>query len=210
MAASSIFITLIDWTPFLAAGFLRNLLIAILAMIFGTVIGVGLGRLRQGRIQIAGAAAGGLTSLARNVPSFVLMFYVAFLLPVEVSFEDTVFQFPTWIKATIALTIPVVGFASDQFKGYIRQKQEGIASAAPMFWVAWVQYFLIILMASSTASVIGADEIVGRANRVVATDNDPALLIATYAYVAIWFLVAGSLVSRYGPRLAKRLTKKGA
>jgi hypothetical protein len=50
--------------------------------------------------------------------------------------------------------------------------------------------------------VIGADEVVGRANHVIATDTRPGFMIAVYSYVAVWFLLAGLLVSRYGPRLA--------
>ena len=51
-------------------------------------------------------------------------------------------------------------------------------------------------MATATASVIGADEIVGRANRVIATDSRPAFLIATYLYVSGWFLASGPAAHR--------------
>lgn len=195
--------TLIDWTPFLALGFLRNLLISGLAMAAGTAIGVALGQLRYSRVRVASPVAGGVTSVCRNVPSFVLIFYVAFLLPVEVRWGESVLQIPVWIKATLALTIPVIGFASDQFRGFLRQRAAELGGAVAMFWTAWAQYFLIILMASSTASVIGADEIVGRANRIVAIDNDPALLLATYSYIAAWFLLAGLVISRVSARVAR-------
>ena len=61
-------------------------------------------------------------------------------------------------------------------------------------------------MASSTASVIGADEIVARANRVIATDQRAEFLIATYVYVSAWFLVAGLVAIGRGaaPRAARR------
>ena len=60
-------------------------------------------------------------------------------------------------------------------------------------WVSWVQYFLIIVMASATASVIGADEIVGRINTVVAIVNESGFLIAAYGFVAAWFILFGLL-----------------
>jgi len=195
--------TLIAWTPFLAVGFLRNLLISGLAMALGTIIGIALARLRYGDLRGGRVVAGAFTSVCRNVPSFVLIFYVAFLLPVELTWGQWVIQVPVWIKAALALTLPVVGFASDQFRGFLRQRAAKLAGAAPMFWTAWAQYFLIILMASATASVIGADEVVGRANRVVATNNDPTLLIATYSYVTAWFLLTGLAISRAAPRLAR-------
>ena len=107
------------------------------------------------------------------------------------------------VKATLALTMPVIGFASDQGLALRRQRRERIAGAEATYIVAWLQYFLIILMASATASVIGADEIVGRANRVIATDDRPAFLIATYVYVSAWFLVSGLLVSAAGGALLR-------
>ncbi|MFO1141864.1 MAG: hypothetical protein U1E59_05640 [Amaricoccus sp.] len=194
---------LLAWTPYLAGGFARNLLIAASAMALGTAAGAGLGRLRvvtSGPLRAAAALA---TSICRNVPSFVLMFYLAFLLPAELACGGTVVTVPLAIKATFALTIPVTGFASDQWLARRRQAGDGVPGAGATFLTAWLQYFLIVLMASSTASVIGVDEIVSRANRVIATDQRPAFLMATYLYAAAWFLVAGLAVSAVAPRLAR-------
>ncbi|MCY4179730.1 MAG: hypothetical protein OXD48_05550, partial [Litoreibacter sp.] len=131
----------------------------------------------------------------RNVPSFVLLFYMAFMLPTEVEIGGTSHFVPLWIKATLALTFPVIGFASDQSLAYFEQSEMGIRGAGETFAVAWMQYFLIILMASATASVIGADEIVGRANTLVARSGDPSFLLVTYAYVSLWFMAAGLVLS---------------
>ena len=149
-----------------------------------------------------------VTGLCRNVPSFVLMFYVAFVLPVEIAWGDAVVPVPMWVKATLALTIPVIGFASDQSLAFRRQRDDGVAGAGAIFLTAWLQYFLIILMASATASVIGADEVVGRANRVIATDQRPGFLVATYLYVSAWFLVTGLALSG-GAALLGRLRRRG-
>ncbi|SNX71097.1 amino acid ABC transporter membrane protein 2 (PAAT family) [Cereibacter ovatus] len=186
---------LIAATPFLAQGFALNLAISALAMGLGSTIGAMLAALRgSGRWWLSGPALFA-TSLCRNVPSFVLLFYVAFLLPVEVDLAGRIVTVPLWIKATVALTIPVVGFVSDQAQGYRRQRSAGDTQAGATFLVAWLQYLLIILMASSTASVIGADEIVGRANRLIAQDQRPEFLLLTYGYVALWFIVAGLAAS---------------
>jgi ABC-type amino acid transport system permease subunit len=191
-----------DWTPYLAGGFGRNLMIATLAMAMGSIGGVALGWL-HGRGRLPRLLAAAATGVCRNVPSFVLMFYVAFLLPVEIARAGVVVTVPLWIKATLALTIPVLGFASDQYRGFRRQSEAGMPGAGATTLTAWLQYFLIILMASSTASVIGADEIVGRANRVIATDQRPEFLIATYVYVSLWFLAAGAALSVAAPRLVR-------
>lgn len=178
-------------TPFLLGGYGFNLLIAALAMTAGTVIGLLIALARHARTAPLRLAGEAVTSLCRNIPSFVLMFYVAFVFPVELEWGGTLVQVPLWIKATFALIIPVIGFASDQGGAYLRQKRKGQPDAGAVFVTAWVQYYLIVLMASATASVIGADEVVGRANRVIAVDNSPGFLLLTYSYVCLWFLVSG-------------------
>ena len=187
--------TLIEATPFLAGGFATNLLIAAVSMALGTVIGLMLAALRAAGRWWTRPPADFATSLCRNVPSFVLLFYVAFMLPVEVEVAGQLLPIPLWVKATVALTIPVVGFTSDQGLGLRRQRAGGDSAALATFFVAWMQYFLIIIMASATASVIGADEIVGRANRLIAQDHRPAFLLLTYAYVSLWFMAAGLIFS---------------
>lgn len=185
---------LIDRTPYLAGGFAMNLLISALSMMLGTVVGAAIGAVRA-RGGIAGRPARLATDVCRNVPSFVLMFYMAFMLPSEVELRGAIYSLPLWFKATLALTFPVIGFASDQTMGYFRQSAAGLNGARETFVIAWVQYFLIIIMASATASIIGADEIVGRANIVIASDNRPAFLLITYVYVTLWFIVTGLIIS---------------
>jgi ABC-type amino acid transport system permease subunit len=194
---------LLERTPYLAGGFATNLLIATLSMALGTAIGAFMGTLRA-RGGFLRAPARFATDLCRNVPSFVLMFYMAFMLPSEITLGGMIYTVPLWVKATLALTFPVIGFASDQFLGYLRQRGEDPSAAGEVFAVAWIQYFLIIIMASATASVIGADEIVGRANIVIAGGTGPTFLLVTYCYVSLWFIATGLTVSALGRKLARR------
>ena len=172
-------------TPYLAGGFLVNVLITVSAMTLGTGLGVGIGALRSARPRPVRLSAQAATAACRNIPSFVLMFYLAFMLPPEIVLGASVVAIPAWIKASIALTMPVVGFMSDQVHG---GRAEERAAARRRMLAAWIEYALIVFMATSFASVIGADEIVGRANRVVLIVNEPGFLTATYAYVAGWFV----------------------
>ncbi|MEM7490269.1 MAG: hypothetical protein AAF390_14200 [Pseudomonadota bacterium] len=182
-------------TPYLAGGFQGNLLISALSMGLGTALGGVLGCLRMGFGGVVRGAASALTSLCRNVPSFVLLFYMAFMTPGEIVLSGETVQVPVWIKAVLALTFPVIGFASDQTLAYFTQYRARLDGAGETFVVAWVQYLLIIIMASATASVIGADEIVGRANTVIARSDDARFLLLTYGYVSVWFLGTGLVVS---------------
>lgn len=182
-------------TPYLFGGFLMNLLITVVAMFTGTALGIAMGLARQSGRRLWQWPARLITSLFRNVPSFVLMFYIAFVMPAEFHWGATIVQTPLWLKATIALIMPVVGFASDQTLAFVHQSRRGEDDAATTFLVAWVQYCLIVLMASAFASTIGVDEVVGRANRIITADNDPIFLLITYSYVCLWFLLAGLAVS---------------
>lgn len=192
---SSIWTELIHWTPHLAAGFGLNLAISLAAMLTGTFIGwlIACGRLSsQQGIAFANTTA---TGIFRNIPSFVLMFYIAFIIPIEFEWQGEQILFPAWIKASIALAVPVIGFSSDQFYLLIRQLKKNNPITLPMFFISWTQYFLIILMASSTASAIGVDEIVGRANTAIAVIRDPNFMLWIYLYVAIWFLLSASIIN---------------
>ena len=91
---------LLERTPYLAGGFATNLLISVVSMTLGSLFGVGLGALRaRGGVLVAPARFA--TDLCRNVPSFVLMFYMAFMLPAEVTLGGEIYALPLWLKATM-------------------------------------------------------------------------------------------------------------
>jgi His/Glu/Gln/Arg/opine family amino acid ABC transporter permease subunit len=191
----NLWVELIHWTPSFAVGFSLNLLISFVAMLVGTFIGWSIAYGRASSNKAIALPNNLITGIFRNIPSFVFMFYIAFIIPVEFEWQDVDYRFPTWIKAAIALAVPVVGFSSDQFFRLFREMKQSNPIALPMFFVSWTQYFLIILMASSTASVIGVHEIVGRANTAIAVTRDPSLMLWIYLYVAAWFLLAASLIN---------------
>lgn len=182
-------------TPYLAGGFAINVWISVVAMVLGTGIGLVLGYLRFRAVPVLNRMAWMGTNICRNVPSFVLLFYMASMVPSEIELNGAIVEVPHWIKATLALVFPVVGFASDQSLGFFAQRSANDTGAGETFLVAWMQYFLIILMASATASVIGADEIVGRANTLISQNESEQFMLAVYLYASLWFLVVGLVLS---------------
>jgi len=173
------------WTPFLGAGFLWNILISLVAMGIGTLVGYGLAR---GRLS-GSRTASWLTAAARVPPTFVLIYYLAYVLPPEIAAGPLTLPLPGWFKASLALSVAVAGFVSDNALQALRHHRRGERVEALYFVPAWTTYFLIIIMASSTASVIGVPEIVQRANTVIAAIGDPKAILAVYLYVMAWFLV---------------------
>ncbi len=205
---NSIWTELINWSPSFLSGFYLNLLISIVAMVVGTGLGWLLGRCRYAAAKSVNIVGNFLTDIFRNIPSFVFMFYVAFIIPTEFDWFGQQVAFPPWCKAAIALAVPVTGFASDHIYRLYREINQGNSIAFPMFLLSWTQYFLIIVMASSTASVIGVNEIVGRANTAIAVTRDPNTMLWIYLYVAAWFLLSATIINLLLKWLSSRLIRK--
>ena len=189
MPYADIFDHLKTWSPFLLGGFGMNILVAAVAMAFGTSIGWALALLR------VSGSAGGLrlslwtTELSRSVPTIVFQFYLVFILPYEVVIPSTgaVLVFPAWLKASLALAIAVVGFTSDNISIAMEEWKRGNRASAFLFVPSWTSYALIIVMASSTASIIGVDELLSRCNTVVAATGNTKLLLPIYLYACFFF-----------------------
>ncbi len=202
---------LVTWTPYLLGGFAWNILIAALAMVLGTVIGAWLAWLRLSRHDATRRASTAVTELTRNIPTIVFQFYLVLMLPGEwaVPGAGWVIVIPAWFKAALALSVAVVGFTSDNLLIAVRDWRAGERGAALLFVPAWGTYVLIIVIASSTASIIGVGELVSRANSVIAATANTRLMIPIYLYAMLifflfcWPLIA--LLGRFKARVAARL-----
>ena len=187
MTSAEIVHVLVVWTPFLADGFLWNILISLVAMAIGTVFGAALARLRLARRKSIARASLVVTELTRNIPTFVFLFYLAFLIPAEFEVSGQIYLFPAWLKAALALSVAVVGFVSDNLFVAWQHWRSDNHLAALLFIPSWTMYLLIIVMASSTASVIGVGEIVSRCNVVIAAVGGDEMMIWVYAYAISYF-----------------------
>lgn len=181
---------LLTWTPYLAEGFTWNVIISIVSMLLGTAIGAGIAFARVSGAGLLARGASGFTEICRNIPTFVFLFYLAFLLPAEVPLALGLYlPVPAWFKASLALSVAVVGYISDTLSNAILDKRQGRPEAMFLFLPAWMTYFLIIVMASSTASVIGVGEVVSRANTVISATGRQDLMVWIYVYVMSWFFL---------------------
>ena len=181
---------LLTWTPFLLGGFMMNILISLVAMLIGTSLGWGIALMRLAESSLITRLASLLTEITRNTPTFVFQFYLAFMLPNELTlpFTELVIAIPPWIKASLALALAVIGFCSDNLTPALRALRRGDDGAALLFIPSWTSYALIIVMASSTASVIGVSELVSRCNTVVNATGKPELLLPIYVYACVVFV----------------------
>jgi len=189
MTAAENIAMLLDWTPFLAGGFAWNILISLVAMAIGTVLGAVLAWLRLSTRKALAHASLVITELTRNIPTFVFLFYLAFLIPAELDMAGRLYAFPVWFKASLALSVAVIGFVSDNLLVALQHRLRRDHAAALLFIPNWTAYLVIIVMASSTASVIGVGEIVSRCNIVIAAVGGDETMLWVYFYAISFFLL---------------------
>ena len=205
MTSAEIMQILVVWTPFLAGGFAWNILISLVSMTIGTVLGAVLARLRLSRRKSIAGASLAVTELTRNIPTFVFLFYLAFIIPVEFEVSGQIYSFPAWLKASLALSVAVVGFVSDNLFVAWQHWRNHNCTAALLFVLSWTMYLLIIVMASSTASVIGVGEIVSRCNIVIAAVGGDETMLWVYVYAISYFFMFCFPLNWAMGRVKKRL-----
>ncbi len=72
---------ILKWSPLLLRGFAFNILISLLAMLLGTVAGLGLGLTLLSEFRPLASVSWLVTQFFRNVPWLALLFFVMFLVP---------------------------------------------------------------------------------------------------------------------------------
>jgi polar amino acid transport system permease protein len=191
MTGKDILGQLISWTPYLLGGFAWNILIALSATALGTLIG---GLLAWGQANGSAHVAKFCQQTAGlffKLPTVAMLFYVAVLLPVEVQWpwSDTVYTFPTWIKAALALSAAQVGFTAQNLTQSMRFWQKGDHGAAMLFFPNWGSNLLITIIASSSASLVGVNEVISRCNTLITAQANTNLMIPLYLYASFFFFV---------------------
>lgn len=179
--------TLWAWLPFLLEGFLKNVYIALLAMLIGTLLGSALALLKLSKRRSLQWTVDGITSFFRNVPTLVILFYLATLLPNELMlFGHLSLSLSPAMKASVALASSPIGFTAWNLYAAILNWRKGDHQAAMLFIPNWVGAFIVTTLASSVASLVGVDELVGRSNSVI-NATSPELMIPVYGLAMLIF-----------------------
>ena len=193
---------LLTWWPFMLEGFGRNVAIASLAVALGTLVGGALAFMHVSTLPGLAKLAGWVTNFFRNVPTLILLFYLSTLIPNEWVLpggQNTVVITP-WIKAAVALAASPVGFTAWNLHAAIIAWRQGEHRSAALFMPNWLSSFLITLLASSVASLVGADELLSRCNTIIKATGD-AYMIAIYLFASLHFLLFCLVVQHLVQRL---------
>ena len=200
---------LITWTPYLLGGLGWNLIISVLATVMGTALGSAFVWMKFRKSALVRRAGDFVPALVRGAPTLFLLFYLAILIPNQlVLFGGAVtVDVPNWLKAAFALTASPFAFTAWNLHSSIIFWNSGRRVSAILFVPNWLNGFMITLLASSGASLVGVNELVGRTNTVIKTlDADYALIL--YCSAAGLFLAAALIITLLGGRVRKTLSSR--
>lgn len=182
--------TLLIWSPYLLGGFGWNLLIALTAGLIGLMVGFLLATLRQSQVRAVAHSSLGISRVIHNLPTFALIFYTAAMLPGEIALPGTslVVTVPPWFKAALALSAMQIGYTAENLAIALGAWRKGDRLRALLFLPGWLNGFLITLIASSNASVVGVDELVSRCDTLINASGHTTLMIPIYVYASVIFI----------------------
>lgn len=185
-----IFSQLWTWTPYLLGGFGMNILVTLLAALIGTSVGLVLTAAQCGARTGLQKIGNSVALLSIKLPTLALMFYCAVLIPNEFQIwgSDTLYQFPNWVKASLALSIAQVSFTGNNLKKSLDLWQVGHHGEALLFVPNWGNNMLITVVASSSTSLIGVNELVSHCNKIISASSDPSLMVPLYLYASLIFV----------------------
>ncbi len=227
-AKLSVMDLLIKWTPLLAQGFVFNLAISFMAMAIGTLSGVMLGLARISLLAPVRAGSWFVVQFFRNAPWLVLLFFVMFLMPFEIHIGPYVVPFPDWIKSTLGLALPIMANIAEIVRGAVQSiptaQWEAARSLAfsrrQILWQiilpqcvkrmlpAWMNWYAILTMATTLASIVGVSEVMTIVGRITAAESRTDLLIPIYSYVLLWFFVYCYPIALWTRKLEARFAER--
>ena len=222
---------LLKWLPLILfgpagqfGGFALNILVSFLAMAIGTAFGLLLGVAQVSDSRSVRTASWAVTQFFRNSPWLALLFFVTFLLPFEFTMFDVKVPMPGWLKATIGLSLPVMGNVSEIVRGAVRsvpatqwEAAEALAfSRRQTLWMVilpqtvkrmtppWMNWYAILTMSTPLISIVGVADAMALAQAALNAEKHDGLLLPMYAMLLCFFFVYCYPIARMTARLERR------
>lgn len=212
--------------PLLLQGFLLDVVISMMAMLLGTLTGVGLGVGQLSNNAFLKRTSILLTQFFRNAPWLVLLFFCILLLPYQVFVGNHALPFPAWLKGIIGLALPVMGNVSEVVRGGIQsipsaqwEAAQGLAlsrsqtlrivilpQAVKRMLPPWMNAYAVLMMATPLVSIVGVEDSVMVARSVLAAERDPGLLMPVYGFLLALFFIYCAPIARLTRKLEARFS----
>jgi polar amino acid transport system permease protein len=223
--------TLWKWTPLLfwgptgeIGGFVLNVLVSFLAMAVGTLLGLGLGLMQVSPRRQMARLAWWITQVFRNSPWLVLLFYVMLLVPFQVTLFGQAIPLPGWLKAALALALPIMANLSEIVRGAINSIGTGQWDAAEslgfkrrqIMWMIilpqcmqrmtppWMNWYQILAMATPLISILGVNDCLRLVRDALAAEGRSEYLIPMYLWIMLWFFAYCYPIARWTIRLERK------
>lgn len=227
----TVFETLLKWTPLMFigppgefGGFVLNIVVSFISMALGTFLGlwVGIGQVSPNRP--VRRCCWVLTQVFRNSPWLVLLFYFMLLLPFTVEIGGNRIDIPGWIKATFALSLPIMANVSEIVRGAISsiptgqwESAESLAfTRTQTLWRVilpqcvkrmippWMNWYCILTMSTPLISILGVNDGMTLTQNALAAEGRSEFLIPMYLWLMIWFFVYSYPIAIWTRRLERR------
>ena len=216
---------IVKWTPLLLTGFGFNILISALAMLLGTIAGLGLGRGLLSEFRITRQISWVVTQVFRNAPWLVLLFFVMFLVPFQVTIFGLRIPFPDWVKATAGFALPVMANVAEVVRGAVRsvpltqwEAAEALAfTRRQIMWriilpqcikrmlPPWMNIYCIVAMSTVLASIVGVSEMLTLTAQVHAAEGGrPELFAPLYGFALLCFFLYCYPINLWTAHLERR------
>ena len=213
------------WTPLLLTGFAFNILISALAMLLGTILGLGLGLGLLSDWPPLRQVSWALTQIFRNAPWLVLLFFVMFLVPFQVTIFGLRIPFPDWIKATVGFALPVMANVAEVVRGAVRslpstqwEAAEALAfTRRQTMWriimpqcikrmlPPWMNIYSLVTMSTVLASIVGVSEMLTLTAQVHAAEGGrPELFAPLYGFALLCFFLYCYPINLWTTHLERR------
>ncbi len=215
----------IRWAPLLLTGFTFNIAISLGAMLLGTLAGVGLGLAMLAEGLALRRLAWAATQFFRNVPWLVLLFFVMFLVPFQVTVFGARLPLPDWVKATGGFALPVMANVAEIVRGAVRsvpttqwEAAEALAfTRRQIMWRVvlpqcikrmlppWMNVYALVAMATVQASIVGVTEMLTLTAQVHAAEGGrPELFAPLYGFALLCFFLYCYPINLWTERLEQR------
>lgn len=202
---------LIIWMPFILQGFFINLVMSALAMLLGTVLGLGLGLLELSHIVTVRKPAYFIMNLFRNTPWLVILFIAMYVFPFEFTWiNGEVIAIPGWIPAIFSFAIAVMPDIAEVLRGAVNSIPKAQWESAESLGLTrrqtlkviilpqcmrsmippWMNWYAILTLATPLASILGVNEALRNTSIAMeAAGSNPEYLIPFYLFLlALFFL----------------------
>ncbi|MEJ2016298.1 MAG: amino acid ABC transporter permease [Limibacillus sp.] len=227
--------TLVKWTPLMLfgpegefGGFTLNILVSFLAMAIGTFLGLWLGIGQVSPNKLIKRSSWVVTQIFRNSPWLVLLFYVMLLIPFQVEIFGEDYDIPGWIKATFALSLPIMANVSEIVRGAIASLPTGQWESAESLaftrrqtmWSIilpqcvkrmippWMNWYCILTMSTPLMSILGVNDGMTLTQDALAAEGRSEFLIPLYLWLMSWFFIYSYPIAAYTRRLERRFAVK--